>query len=52
MTIDYDRLIQREFPVVRHVYDPRDVLIYALGIGLGFDPVDERQIPFVMAEKL
>jgi acyl dehydratase len=52
VTIDYDRLIQREFPVVRHVYDPRDVLIYALGIGLGFDPVDERQIPFVMAEKL
>ena len=52
MTIDYERLVEREFPVVRQRYDQRDVLIYALGIGLGFDPTDERQLPFVMAERL
>jgi acyl dehydratase len=52
MPIDYDRLRQRLFPVVRHAYDERDVLIYALGIGLGFDPMDDRQLPFVMREKL
>jgi acyl dehydratase len=52
MTIDYERLVKREFPVVRQRYDQRDVLIYALGIGLGFDPMDERQLPFVMAERL
>jgi acyl dehydratase len=52
MPIDYDRLRQRVFPVVRHAYDERDVLIYALGIGLGFDPMDDRQLPFVMREKL
>lgn len=52
MAIDYDRLLQREFPVERQTYDSRDVLLYALGIGLGFDPMDERQLPFVTAEEL
>lgn len=52
MPIDYDFLMQREFPVIRHRYSRRDVLIYALGIGLGFDPVDERQLPFVTDENL
>ena len=29
------------------VYDTRDTMLYALAIGLGFDPTDIRQLPFV-----
>lgn len=47
MTIAYDKLMCREFPVVTHAYDERDVMFYALSIGLGFDPVDEGQIRYV-----
>lgn len=52
MPIDYDRLRQRDFGQVSHAYDARDVLTYALGIGLGHDPLDERQLDFVTAERL
>lgn len=52
MSINYEYLVNREFPVVQHQYDRRDVLIYGLGIGLGFDPMDERQLSFVMDERL
>lgn len=52
MPFDYDTLKAREFPVVRHSYGQRDVMLYALGIGLGHDPMDERQLPFVYEEKL
>ncbi len=52
MALDYHRLMSRQFPTVRHKYDRKDVLIYALGIGLGFDPLDEAQLPFVTDEKL
>jgi hypothetical protein len=52
MAIDYHRLKQREFPIVRQRYERRDVLLYALGIGLGFEPLDELQLPFVTAERL
>jgi acyl dehydratase len=47
LAIDYEKLRAREFPVVTHRYNQRDVMLYALSIGIGFDPVDERQIQFV-----
>jgi acyl dehydratase len=28
-------------------YDEKDVMLYALGVGFGRDPLDERQLPFV-----
>lgn len=52
MPFDYDTLKAREFPVVRHSYGQRDVMLYALGIGLGHDPMDEKQLPFVYEENL
>lgn len=52
MAIDYDALMSRKFPVVTHAYIKRDAVLYALSIGIGFDPVDERQIPYVYEERL
>jgi len=37
--IDYDALMSREFPVVDHSYTEKDTILYALGLGLGTDPL-------------
>ena len=47
MAIDYAALINRDFPVVDHHYIERDTMFYALSIGIGQDPLDERQLRFV-----
>lgn len=47
MPIDYDTLLARRFPELEHSYGPKDVMLYALGVGLGFDPLDESQLAFV-----
>lgn len=52
MAIDYDRLMAREFPVETHSYTARDVMLYALTLGLGADPLDERQLRFVYEAEL
>lgn len=35
------------FSAVRHAYTWRDSALYALGLGMGSDPVDEAELPFV-----
>jgi len=45
--IDIDRLMQFSPPSARQVLNPRDIAFYALSIGMGHDPCDARQLPFV-----
>ena len=45
-----DALKSRKFPEVRQDYTVRDTIIYALGIGMGRDPLDEDELPFVFEE--
>lgn len=45
--IDYRKLRDWAFPVVEHRYTADDAMRYALALGLGEDPVDERQLRFV-----
>jgi acyl dehydratase len=45
--LDARRLLARPFRPIRHDYGLRDVQLYALGVGLGSDPLDARQLPFV-----
>lgn len=52
MAIDYDRLKAWPFPVVEQTYSARDVMLYALGVGLGVDPHDAQQLDFVYEEHL
>nr|ART40286.1 K565 [uncultured bacterium] len=47
MAIDYQRLLDWSLPEVRQTYTVRDSQLYALAVGLGADPVDTRQLPFV-----
>jgi acyl dehydratase len=50
MTIDVQRLVAHRFPEVTHDYDPRDCILYALGVGLGMDFCDPRQLRHVHEE--
>ncbi len=37
---------------VRHTYAVKDTILYALGLGIGRDPLDERQLRFVYEKNL
>lgn len=52
MAIVYGKLKGLEVPEVEHRYTHRDTMLYALGVGLGADPMDEAQLPFVYEAKL
>ncbi len=47
MAIDYRHLLNYPIPEVRQRLSKRDCILYALSVGLGQDPLDERQLDFV-----
>lgn len=49
--IDYDKLLNFQIPEVRQRITPRDAVFYALSVGLGQDPMDARQLPYVATHK-
>jgi acyl dehydratase len=50
--IDYHALKARPFPEIAAAYSARDTMLYALGVGYGYDPTDERQLAFVYEKNL
>jgi acyl dehydratase len=52
MAINYEKLKNWPFPDLEHRYDDVATMLYALGIGIGQDPLDERQLPFVYEDQL
>lgn len=52
MTISAERLLDWEFPVRSQSYDARDAILYALGLGLGHDPLDEADLGFLLEDRL
>lgn len=52
MPIDYQKLMAYEPPAREHTYSERDTILYALGVGLGQDPIDEQQLRFVYEKNL
>ena len=52
MAIDPDYLLNREFPKITQTYTEKDCMLYALGVGMGADPLDEAALHFVYEENL
>jgi acyl dehydratase len=52
MTIVYDKLMALDIPQGEQTYGPKDCILYALGVGLGQDFVDEDQLAFVYEKNL
>lgn len=52
MAVDYETLMALRVPDVTHRYTAKDSILYALGIGMGADPLDEAQLRFVYEKDL
>jgi acyl dehydratase len=52
MPFDSDKLLALQIPPVEQVYGPKDCMLYALGLGLGQDPLNEDELAFVYEKNL
>jgi acyl dehydratase len=52
MAIVYDKLLALDIPDVAHAYTDKDAILYALGLGLGQDPMNEDELAFVYEKNL
>jgi acyl dehydratase len=52
MAIVTEKLLNLAIPTVEQTYTAKDAMLYALGVGLGFDPTDRNQLDFVYEENL
>jgi acyl dehydratase len=52
MAIVYEKLKALNIPAVEHRYGARDCILYALGLGLGLDPMNEDELAFVYERNL
>ena len=50
--IDYESLIALDIPDVDDAYTEKDAMLYALGLGLGQDPMNEDELAFVYEKNL
>lgn len=50
--VNLDMLQRLKLEDRHHEYAPRDTILYALGLGYGSDPTDERQLAFVYEQGL
>ena len=52
MTIVYDKLMALQIEPAVQVYEAKDCMLYALGVGLGHDPMNEDELAFVYEKNL
>ena len=52
MSIDVQKLKNWPHPPIEQHYTARDTILYALGVGLGQDPLDREQLAFVYEDGL
>jgi acyl dehydratase len=47
MPINYEKLLALKIPDAEHSYSERDTILYALGVGLGHDPMNKGELQYV-----
>ena len=52
MSFDPRSLLEKEFRTITHTYTAKDCMLYALGVGMGMDPLDEECLPFLYEDGL
>jgi len=52
MPLNPDKLLALDIPDIEHTYGPKDCILYALGVGLGQNPMDENELAFVYEKNL
>jgi acyl dehydratase len=52
MAFEYNKLKNWPFEEVTQTYTSKDSILYALGVGLGADPMDEEQLSYVFEESI
>ena len=52
MPLDPEKLLALRIPDVEHTYGPRDCILYALGLGLGQDPLNAEELAFVYEKNI
>lgn len=52
MAIVYEKLLALDIAPVEHSYGAKDCMLYALGLGLGQDPMNEDELAFVYEKNL
>ncbi len=52
MTINYEQLLARPFADLTHHYSWRDSVLYALGLGIGTDPLSQDELRYVYEQNL
>lgn len=52
MSFNPEYLLNREFETIQQTYTEKDCILYALGVGMGLDPLDEACLHFVYEDCL
>ena len=50
MALNYDKLMGLKRDGDRFQYSDRETMLYAIGIGMGADPLDRKELPFVFEQ--
>ena len=52
MSFNPEYLLKREFGIIRQTYTEKDCILYALGVGMGQNPLDEECLRYVYEDGL
>lgn len=52
MPLNAEKLLALQIPEVEHTFGPKDCILYALGLGLGHEPLNRDELAFVYEKNL